>query len=163
MTARVLVAGIGNIFFGDDGFGSEVARRLGERALPDGVHAVDFGIRGLDLAFALTDGYDAAVLVDAVARGGAPGTLYVIEPAEPGGAPTVETHAMTPTKVLELVRALGGGALPLRLLGCEPACLGDEANPVMGLSPEVAAAVTPALDMIEELVARLQREVGGDA
>ena len=78
--ARILIAGIGNIFLGDDAFGVEVARRLVRRRLPDGVRVVDFGIRGLDLTYALLDGYEAVILVDAAPRGGPPGTLYVLEP-----------------------------------------------------------------------------------
>src|SRR6476659_8714525 len=105
---RVLIAGVGNIFLGDDGFGVEVVQRLAQRPLPDGVRVVDFGIRGLDLTFALLDGYEAVILVDAVPRGGVPGTLYVLEP-EPGaadepGAPgtMVELHSLDPAKVLRL-------------------------------------------------------------
>src|ERR1700734_1751902 len=82
---RILIAGIGNIFLGDDAFGSEVARRLAARPMPDGVKVVDFGIRGFDLTYALLDGSDATILVDATPRGGPPGTLYVIEP-DPGEA-----------------------------------------------------------------------------
>ncbi len=82
---RILIAGIGNIFLGDDAFGSEVARRLAAQPIPDGVRVVDFGIRGFDLAYALIDGYDATILVDATPRGGSPGTLYLIEP-DPGEA-----------------------------------------------------------------------------
>src|SRR5689334_8572384 len=112
---RILVAGIGNIFLGDDAFGVEVAQRLARRAWPEGVRVVDFGIRGLDLAYALLDGYDAAILVDAAPRGGPPGSLYVIEPSEGGpagqdevGAGTlIEGHGMDPVKVLRLVAALG--------------------------------------------------------
>src|SRR5881227_271903 len=99
---RVLVAGVGNIFLGDDAFGVEVAQRLLRRGLPDAVRVVDFGIRGLDLTYALLDGYEAVILVDAAPRGGPPGTLYVLEP-ERGGAPDVaaiETHGMDPVKVL---------------------------------------------------------------
>ena len=99
---RILVAGIGNIFLGDDGFGSEVARRLLARPLPAEVRVVDFGIRGFDLAYALLDGYDVTVFVDATPRGGEPGTIYTIEPdlseiREPDAREMmVETHGMNP-------------------------------------------------------------------
>src|SRR5438876_6739757 len=110
--ARILIAGIGNIFLGDDAFGVEVAQRLGQRSLPEEVRVIDFGIRGLDLTYALLDDYETVVLVDAVPRGGKPGTLYVLEPevAElPAVEPTdrlIEAHDMNPTRVLHLARAL---------------------------------------------------------
>src|SRR5271165_3610783 len=106
---RILIGGIGNIFFGDDAFGVEVARRLSGRPLPEGVRVVDFGIRGLDLAYALLDPYDAVILVDAVPRGGQPGTLYVLEPeldAVDAPPPMVEPHALDPWKVLHLAQSL---------------------------------------------------------
>src|SRR4051794_33940377 len=101
MPPRVLVAGIGNIFLGDDAFGVEVAQHLARREWPDGVRVVDFGIRGLDLTYALLDGYEVVILVDALPRGGQPGTLYVLEPdraaLEPGeGGPMVEGHGLDP-------------------------------------------------------------------
>src|SRR4051812_31840983 len=117
---RILIAGIGNIFFGDDAFGSEVARRLMSRGVPDGVRAVDFGIRGLDLAYALMDGYDAAILLDTTPRGGSPGTIYVIDPgsgdahSHEGDDLLIQTHDMDPLKVLRLAKALG--ALPNRVM-----------------------------------------------
>src|SRR5262249_15201119 len=110
---RILVAGVGNIFLGDDAFGVEVARRLARRPLPPEVRVVDFGIRGLDLTYALLDGYETVVLVDAAPRGGPPGTLYVLEP-EPGeppageAGPLFEMHSLDPVKVLRLAAALGG-------------------------------------------------------
>src|SRR4051794_2122170 len=124
--ARVLIAGIGNIFFGDDAFGVEVARRLAQRPQPEGVRVVDFGIRGLDLTYALLDGYETVVLVDAAPRGGQPGALYVLEPelgaAEGADAPgpMVELHNLDPQKVLRLARALGGQVARVVLVGCEP-------------------------------------------
>src|SRR3954453_4709901 len=122
---RVLIAGVGNIFLGDDAFGVEVAPRLARGALPDGVQVVDFGIRGLDLAYALLDGYEAVILVDAAPRGGLPGTLYVIEPdcepqAETPGAGLMEAHGMDPVKVLRLVDSMGGKVDRLVVVGCEP-------------------------------------------
>ena len=111
---RVLVAGVGNIFLGDDAFGVEVVRELARRPLPDGVRVVDFGIRGLDLTYALLDGYEAVILVDATPRGGPPGTLYVleVEPPAPGGGrgrgPPAEGHNIDPVRVLRLAAAMGG-------------------------------------------------------
>ncbi len=114
--SRVLIACIGNIFLGDDGFGVEVAQRLQRRRYPEGVQVVDFGIRGLDLAYTLLEEYDTLVLVDAVPRGGQPGTLYLIEPdltqmnAEQGaqaGRAALDTHSMDPVKVLRLCQNAG--------------------------------------------------------
>jgi hydrogenase maturation protease len=158
---RILVAGIGNIFFGDDGFGVEVSRRLSERALPEGVRVVDFGIRGFDLTFALLEGYDAVVLVDVVKRGGQPGTLYVVEP-ELGPDPEagdiyVETHGMDPGKVLALARAMGGNLERLRLVACEPLTFGEDGMGI-GLSEPVQAAVEPAVELVQSVVAGLREE-----
>jgi hydrogenase maturation protease len=153
---RILVAGIGNIFLGDDAFGVEVARRLASRPLPAGVRVVDFGIRGFDLALALLDGYDLAVLVDATPRGGPPGTLYVIEPEPEPPEPAemmVEAHGLNPVNVLRVVRSLGGSPPPLRVVGCEPATLGSDEDPALGLSEPVRAAVDEAVRLIEDLVA----------
>ncbi|HEV8245611.1 MAG TPA: hydrogenase maturation protease [Polyangiaceae bacterium] len=152
---RILVAGIGNIFFGDDAFGCEVVRALAARSLPRGVVVRDFGIRGLDLSYALGDGYDAAILVDAMPRGGAPGTLYVLEPETHGEAArpfAVEAHSLTPDKVLGQVLALGGTLPSLRIVGCEPA----ELEPDAELSQAVAAAVSQAADLITGLLEELQ-------
>jgi hydrogenase maturation protease len=152
---RILIAGVGNIFLGDDAFGVEVARRLTSRPLPQGVRAIDFGIRGLDLAFALLEAYDLAILVDATSRGGSPGTVYVIEPEpEPPGADEVlvEIHGINPENVLRLVRSLGGRPPPLRVVGCEPATLGSDEDPALGLSPAVQPAVDEAVRLIEGLV-----------
>jgi hydrogenase maturation protease len=123
---RILVAGIGNIFLGDDAFGVEVVRRLATQNLPQGVEVVDFGIRSLDLTYALLDGYGAVILIDAIPRGQTPGTLYVIEPEpdEPvvGRADEVllESHRLNPANVLQLVRRMGGRIDRLLLVGCEP-------------------------------------------
>ncbi len=153
---RVLIAGIGNIFLGDDAFGSEVVRRLSERKLPVATRVVDFGIRGFDLAYALLDGPDVTILVDACPRGDPPGTLYVLEPDVHSDefaphAGSVETHAMNPVNVLRLVRSMGGTLKRVVLLGCEPASFGpDEGR--MGLSAEVEAALEPAVKLVESLV-----------
>jgi hydrogenase maturation protease len=156
---EVLVACIGNVFHGDDGFGVEVARRLAERGAPPGANVVDFGIRGLDLAFALSSGIETAVLVDAAARGGKPGTLYVLEPNEASFAPAVETHAVHPLRAIELARSMGRLPRVIRVIACEPEQLGDDDEPVMGLSPPVEAAVEGALALVYELVRTLGSDV----
>jgi hydrogenase maturation protease len=151
---RVLVAGIGNVFMGDDGFGVEVAGRLLRSELPAGVHVEDFGIRGMDLAYALQD-YDVVVLIDATSRGQSPGTLYVIE-AELGDDEPVapEAHGMDPVKVLSLARALGGPLPRVLVVGCEPATrmTGAEEEVVAELSEPVRAAVGEAARMVEKLI-----------
>ena len=114
MSVRVLVAGIGNIFLGDDGFGVEVAQRLRRRPARDGVRVEDYGIRGVHLAYELLDGYDALVLVDAVPLDEPAGTVVVMEPDPPspvtGGldGPVLEAHSMDPVVVLDLLAGLGG-------------------------------------------------------
>jgi hydrogenase maturation protease len=153
---RILIAGIGNIFLGDDAFGTEVAQLLSRRTYPDGVRVIDFGIRGFDLAYALLEELDLAILVDATARGGTPGTLYVLEPDVEDLAiadGTLQTHGLDPRSVFRLVRSLGGRLPPLRIVGCEPATLGEEENPVMGLSVPVQAAVAEAIRLIDALIA----------
>jgi hydrogenase maturation protease len=147
---RVLVAGIGNIFLSDDGFGCEVLRRLTQLPLAEGVRAVDFGIRGLDLAYALLERWEAAIFVDAMPRGGKPGTLYLFEPAG-GGPPSIEAHSMDPARVLSFARELGQVPPVLRVLGCEPATVEEG----IGLSAQVAAAVEPAIARIDELLTEL--------
>jgi hydrogenase maturation protease len=150
---RVLVAGVGNIFFGDDGFGVEVARELAGRSLPDGVRVADFGIRGVHLAFELLDGYDVLVLVDAVPMNEEPGTLAVVEvePTLSGTGPALDAHSMSPAAVLSLLADLQGSVGRVLVVGCEPAVIGDG----IGLSPVVAAAVPAAVDAVEALVAGL--------
>jgi hydrogenase maturation protease len=169
MTATVLVAGIGNIFLGDDAFGVEVVRRLSSRTLPDSVRVVDFGIRGFDLAYALLDGYDVTILVDATPRGGVPGTLYTLEPdlraLHTLEAPElmIETHGMHPMRVLGLVKAMGGQLQRIVVVGCEPASLGPEEG-LMGLSQPVHAAVDVGVGLIESLVMdSLEKAEKGDA
>ncbi|MGA7732292.1 MAG: hydrogenase maturation protease [Chloroflexia bacterium] len=164
-TPRILVACIGNIFLGDDAFGVEVARVLAQRQLPEGVRVTDFGIRGFDLAYALMDDYDASILVDALPRGDAPGTLYVIEPdmnnlGKLEGA-AIDTHAMHPLRVLTLVKTLGGEPGRVLVLGCEPTPLDpdDEEIGLMGLSEPVQLAVGEAVRMIEGLIEKLSHEV----
>lgn len=166
--ANLLIAGIGNIFHGDDGFGVEVAKRLATREFPAGVRVADFGIRGYDLAFALQDGYDTTILVDACPRGEAAGTLYLIEPdreqldSPEAEAGAIDAHAMNPMNVLRMARTMNGPAIKrVLLLGCEPESLGGEEGR-MGLSPRVAAAVDEAVKMIEALVKKLIEKSGSE-
>jgi hydrogenase maturation protease len=155
--SNILIAGIGNIFLGDDGFGCVVAGRLARRSLPAGARAIDFGVRSFDLACALMDGYDVTILIDAVQRGGVPGSLYVIEPdlnepVEPGAqAITVEAHAMNPMRALSLAQAMNGELKRILLVGCEPATFGPEGGRI-GLSAPVEAAVSGAVEMVESLI-----------
>ena len=155
--ARVLVAGIGNIFMGDDAFGVEVARRLAERPLPAGVEVGDFGIRGIDLMYALGEGYDAAVFVDAVPRGEPPGTLSVIEPELEEGEATIDAHGMDPVKVLSLARQVGRVPERILVVGCEPAVrmTGDEEEVVGELSEPVRAAIDDAVGLVESVIREL--------
>ena len=152
---RILIAGIGNIFLGDDAFGVEVAQRMLRRALPERVRVVDFGIRGFDLAYALLDGPDLTIMVDATARGGRPGTLYVIEPEldaiDIPDEDAIDAHSMNPAKVLQLVKRLGGQPRRLLVVGCEPAVLESEDGRI-GLSEPVQAVVDEAISLIESLV-----------
>ena len=161
----VLIAGVGNIFLGDDAFGVEVVERLAQRRFPEGVRVVDFGIRGLDLAYALLDGYDAVVLVDAMPRGGQPGTLYVIEPdltqaASPSTeVPMMETHNLDPARVLQLVASLGGEVRRLVVVGCEPQAVDCDSDTVLEMSEPMRAAVDEAVSLVESLVTRLIQAV----
>jgi hydrogenase maturation protease len=161
--ARILIAGIGNIFLGDDAFGSEVARRLALRELPSEALVVDFGIRGFDLAYALMDGYEVTILIDATPRGEAPGTLYTIEPdlkeldEMDAQGMTVETHGMNPLKVLSMVKSMGGDLKRILLVGCEPAPLESEEG-YIGLSEPVEAAVDEAVGVVLSLVTKILEE-----
>lgn len=159
---KILVAGIGNIFMGDDGFGCEVADRLSQRQVPAGVDVVDFGIRGLDLSYALMDGYEVVILIDTVDRGEAPGTLYLIEPeigdaaAPARGEQLMAPHGMDPASVLRFIAALDQRRPRVLMVCCQPAFLGGEQGH-MGLSKEVTQsvekAVTEVLGLVEELLA----------
>jgi hydrogenase maturation protease len=160
-TKRVLVAGIGNVFLADDGFGVALADRLARRELPRGVEVKDFGIRGMDLAFAMQDGYDAVVLLDATPRGEPPGTLYVIEVSDAEQqAPAIDTHGMDPAKVLGLVRAFGGTPPRTFVLGCEPQTrmTGEEEEIVAQLSEPVRAALDPAVQLVQSLLADINAD-----
>jgi hydrogenase maturation protease len=159
--ARVLVAGIGNVFLGDDGFGVEVVRRLADRPQPAGVEVADYGIRGMDLACAMQEDWAAVVLVDAAPLGSPPGTLAVIEP-EVAEAPAVpDAHGMDPASVLRLVRALGGAPPRTLVVACEPLVRmsGSEPDVLVQLSAPVAAALDGAVALVEDLVAQLIQEV----
>jgi len=155
---RILVAGIGNIFLGDDGFGVAVAQRLARNALPPGVLVVDFGIRGMDLAYALQEELDAVVLVDAAPRGEPPGTLSVIEPELDEREVALDTHGMDPVKVLALARALGRVPPRVVVIACEPAVVvsGEHDEDLVGeLSEPVQAAVEDAVLLVESVVSDL--------
>jgi len=148
---RILVAGIGNIFNRDDGFGVEMAARLRARSWPEGVIVADFGIRGIHLAYEMLDGdYALVVLVDACRTGGPPGTLGVIAPerAEEAGGASLDAHGLDPESVLRLLDTLGGVRPRVLVVGCEPGDL-DEG---LGLSPPVAAAMSEAVTLVEALV-----------
>jgi hydrogenase maturation protease len=154
---KILVAGIGNIFLGDDAFGVEVVRRMAGLNLPASVRVSDFGIRGFDLAYALQDGYETTILVDACPHGQDPGTLYVIEPdlkvldnpEDPQAA--IEAHAMNPMNVLRMARAMNIELKNILLVGCEPETLGGEEGQ-MGLSAPVESAVDAAVKLIESVI-----------
>jgi hydrogenase maturation protease len=157
---QILVAGIGNIFLGDDAFGCEAVQRLAQQPTPDCVRVVDYGIRGFDLAFALLDPYDAFILVDALPRGGQPGTLYTLEidssDLEEANA-GLEPHAMNPVTVLSMVQAMGGNPQNVYVVGCEPSLIDEER---MGLSEPVQAAVDEAVVMIQSLLQKLISKKG---
>jgi hydrogenase maturation protease len=155
---RILIAGIGNIFFGDDAFGVEVARRLSRRPLPATVRVVDFGIRGLDLTYALLEEYEAVILVDAVPRGGTPGTVYLLEPElgpSPATGAVIEAHSMDPVKVLRMARELGSTIRSIYLVGCEPQPLASDDDMQMEMSAPAQAAVEEAIAVIDSLVAQI--------
>ena len=168
---KILVAGIGNIFLGDDAFGSEVARRLMHERLPDGVRVSDFGIRSYDLAYAMMDGYDAAILVDLTSKGRAPGTVYLMEPdlneaGSPGSggaspypfdAHLADAHSMNPARVLQMLRHFGSSPGKLYVIGCEPAILEVEDEQI-GMSETVEKSVPQAIEWIKTLVNDLLKE-----
>ncbi len=157
MTHKVLVAGVGNIFLGDDGFGVEVAKRLAAMDLPDGVQVADYGISGMHLAYDLADGYQTAILIDTAQRGEKPGTLTVIEAGRPAGpagplaeTPLFDAHGMQPDVVLGVLDMLGASSTRVLVVGCEPASL----DYGMELSEPVAGAVDAAVRIVIDLVAK---------
>ncbi|HKD67211.1 MAG TPA: hydrogenase maturation protease [Candidatus Binataceae bacterium] len=156
MNRRILVAGVGNIFLGDDGFGVEVARRLGEQPFPEGVDVADFGIRGVHLAYQLLEGYETLVLIDAASKGQAPGTIFLLEPdferpetlqrTESGFL--LDAHGMDPEMVLGILKDLGGSVGRVVIVGCEPADISE----TMGLSATVERAVDEACRVVRRLI-----------
>jgi hydrogenase maturation protease len=159
MTGRVLVAGVGNIFLGDDGFGVAVAQALEREPLPDGVRAADFGIRGIHLAYELLDGgYEMLILADALSRGEAPGTVFVVERSSDdasGVAP--DAHSMDPRTVFAYLESLGGRVPRTLIVGCEPLSTEEE----IGLSEPVRSAVPRAVELIRRLVAEVGKSEAG--
>jgi hydrogenase maturation protease len=156
----ILIAGIGNIFLGDDGFGVAVAQQLANSGLPAAVRIADFGLRGFDLTYALQDGYETTILVDAYPHGEPPGTVYVVEPDlnDPSlgisqGA-FLEPHAMNPVNVLRMAIAMHAPLKRVLLVGCEPESFGGEEG-MMGLSAAVQSAVPEAIRVITNLVEKL--------
>ena len=166
MTPSILIAGVGNIFLGDDAFGVEVVRALGTRRLPEGVVVADYGIRGFDLAYALLDPWDSVVIVDALPRGGAPGTLYTIEPDleslrdAPPGETMINPHGMDPVRVLQLAFSMGTVRAHVTVVGCEPKDFGDELEGRMGLSEVVQSSIPGAVEMVESVIRRILAESG---
>jgi hydrogenase maturation protease len=164
MTRTILIAGIGNIFLGDDAFGVELARSLSRRTLPGEVEVKDFGIRGFDLAYTLLDPWHTVIIVDALPRKEAPGTLFVFEPDLSGlddpcaVGMDLDPHGMDPLRVLNLAASLGPITAHILVVGCEPKDFGDELEGRMGLSSEVQAVVEEASNMIEELIERILAE-----
>lgn len=165
---QILVAGIGNVFLGDDGFGVAVVQQLARAVMPNGVTLMDAGIRGLDLTYALLGDYDAAILIDATRRGAAPGSIYVIDPeigdrlstddvTNPAGL--LDAHAMEPAKVLAFVRESGAILRAMRVVGCEPLTFGSDEDPAFGLSKPVQAAVPVAERQVLTLIAELQHSL----
>jgi hydrogenase maturation protease len=159
-TKRVLIAGIGNIFLADDGFGVEVASRLVNHSFPSGVRVADFGIRSFDLAYALMEGYETTILVDAYPGDGPPGTLFVVEPDLEGldsGHPQqafIEPHGMNPLSVLRMAKTMGRHLKRVLVVGCVPETFGPEEGQ-MGLSEPVAGAVDGAVKLVDSLVTRI--------
>jgi hydrogenase maturation protease len=151
---RTLIAGIGNIFLGDDGFGCEVVRALAHAEIPAQTKVVDFGIRGLDLAYALLEPYETVIFVDAIARAGTPGTVYLLQPADPVGheETALDPHSMDPMRLMAMARSLGKITAEIFIVGCEPLDFGDELEGSMELSEPVVSAVPEAARVVLGLV-----------
>jgi hydrogenase maturation protease len=160
-SAQILIAGVGNTFMRDDGFGAEVVRVLKEREPEPGVTIEDFGTGGLDLAYELIRGYDALLLLDASRQGGEPGTLYVMEPAREDFAgelkdgENIDPHDMNPQTVLRFVNAVGGWPGKVIVIACEP---GETDEPGFGLTPPVAAAVDSAAAFVLQTIGELRTD-----
>lgn len=157
---QILVAGVGNTWLADDGFGSAVVKRLAELELPEGVTVLDFGTGGLDLAYEVMRGYDALLLVDVSRQGGEPGTLYVIDPADDEIKPiddgeVVNPHAMDPRTVLRFIKTVGGSPGKVTVVACEPDSVEEMG---LSLSPEVEAAVGRAVDLVLDTIAELETD-----
>lgn len=158
MNPRILVAGIGNIFHGDDAFGVRVAQLLLKHGTPEHVRVLDIGIRAIDLAFALLDRYDLVILIDAVQRGGTPGTLYTIQigsediPEINSQSLIVNSHSLDPVRVLSLAKSMGARLDNIVLIACEPEILDCTDTGQIGLSQVVEAAISPAIDTIRALL-----------
>lgn len=159
---RVLVAGIGNIFLGDDAFGCEVARALSQMEIPAAAAVVDFGIRGFDLAYALLEPYETIILIDAIAHGLRPGTVSILQPTDNDAPPSVsdifDPHTMNPARLLYLARTLGEITAEIYIVGCEPSDFGDELEGRMELSPPVQSAIPEAVNTVIELIHRAIRQ-----
>lgn len=152
---RILVAGVGNVFCSDDGFGIEVVAALSRREIPDGVRVADYGIRSLHLVYDLLDGYDVLVLVDTVSQDGSPGSLYVLEPDLPARdasapPPMVDPHDLPPGGALEMLAALGSPVRRVLVVGCQPQSVSEG----LGLTPVVGDRVEAAADLVLETVRR---------
>ena len=146
---KILVAGIGNIFLSDDGFGVEVVKHIDTTALPDGVTVSDFGIRGVHLAYELLDDYDALVMIDAMPLGEPPGTLVIFEPdVDAVDATSADAHSMSPAVVLGLLAGLGGRIPRVVIVGCQPLTVEEG----LGLSEPVVSAVIPAAETVRRVL-----------
>ncbi len=157
----ILVAGVGNIFMRDDGFGVEVVRRLAHLELPAGTRVVDFGIRSFDLAFALLDKPALTILVDATQLGGPPGTMYTIDPGQEDFSTmkdrSMDGHRLDLVQVFNLAIQMGGSLGNMRVVGCEPDTFGPDEG-LMGLSPAVEQAVDQAVAIVQSLIAEARTE-----
>ena len=161
MEKQILVAGIGNAWLRDDGFGGEVVKRLEGRELPSGVSVMDFGTGGLDLAYEVMRGYDGLILVDVSRQGGDPGTLYVMEADEDEveagleDGQVINPHAMDPQTVLRFVKSLGAWPGKVVVIACEPTVVEEMG---MGLSPAVEVAVEGAIDLVLRTIEELRSD-----
>jgi hydrogenase maturation protease len=153
---HTLLAGIGNIFLGDDGFGCEVIRELASHPLPAEIRVTDYGIRGLDLAYALLAPYRTVILVDSIARGGVPGTIYILQPtdSESPQTATIDPHSMDPAHLMAMARSQGEITAQIFIVACEPLDFGDELEGRMALSEPVSQSVHEAVSAILDLVHR---------
>jgi hydrogenase maturation protease len=162
----ILIAGVGNAWLRDDGFGGEVARRLRDRQLPDGCNVMDAGTGGLDLAYEVMRGYDALVLIDVSKQGGEPGTLYVMEPDEdsvPGkidDGEVINPHGMDPQTMLRFVKTAGAWPGKVVVIACEPHTVAEIG---FQLSESVAGALEPAVKLVLDTIAELQTDAAYQA